>query len=121
MGMELSDIDLLDLDRFTEGVPHEWFTYLREHAPVYRHPEPGGAGFWVLTKHADVTLVGKDGRTFSSDQTNGGVVPIEDHTPAGDADFGDAKLMLMTDPPEHTRKRKLVNHGFTPRMINRME
>ena len=118
--MQLSDIDLLDLDRFTEGVPHDWFTYLREHAPVYRHPEPGGSGFWVLTKHADVILVGKDGRTFSSDQANGGVVPIEDHTPAGDADFGDAKLMLMTDPPEHTRKRKLVNHGFTPRMINRM-
>jgi cholest-4-en-3-one 26-monooxygenase len=30
-------------------------------------------------------------------------------------------LMLMTDPPEHTRKRKIVNHGFTPRMIGRME
>jgi cholest-4-en-3-one 26-monooxygenase len=121
MGMELRDIDLLDLDRFTEGVPHDWFTYLREHAPVYRHPEPGGSGFWVLTKHADVTLVGKDGRTYSSDQAKGGVVPIEDGSPAADADFGDAKLMLMTDPPEHTRKRKLVNHGFTPRMISRME
>jgi cholest-4-en-3-one 26-monooxygenase len=121
MGMQLSDIDLLDLDRFTEGVPHDWFTYLREHAPVYRHPEPGGSGFWVLTKHADVTLVGKDGRTFSSDQARGGVVPIEEQSPVSDADFGDAKLMLMTDPPEHTRKRKLVNHGFTPRMINRME
>ncbi|MEY2475373.1 MAG: cholest-4-en-3-one 26-monooxygenase [Actinomycetota bacterium] len=119
--MQLSDIDLLNLDRFTEGVPHDWFTYLREHAPVYRHPEPGSPGFWVLTKHADVTLVGKDGRTFSSDQANGGVVPIEDISPANDADFGDAKLMLMTDPPEHTRKRKLVNHGFTPRMISRME
>jgi cholest-4-en-3-one 26-monooxygenase len=121
MHMQLSDIDLLDLDRFTEGVPHDWFTYLREHAPVYRHPEPESPGFWVLTKHADVILVGKDGRTFSSDQDNGGVVPIEDTSPASDADFGDAKLMLMTDPPEHTRKRKLVNHGFTPRMINRME
>ena len=121
MHMQLSDIDLLDLDRFTEGVPHDWFTYLREHAPVYRHPEPNSPGFWVLTKHADVILVGKDGRTFSSDQDNGGVVPIEESSPVGDADFGDAKLMLMTDPPEHTRKRKLVNHGFTPRMINRME
>ena len=27
--MQLSDIDLLDRDRFTQGVPHEWFTYLR--------------------------------------------------------------------------------------------
>ena len=119
--MQLSDIDLLNLDRFTEGVPHDWFTYLRANAPVYRHPEPGYPGFWVLTKHADVVLVGKDGRTFSSDQERGGVVPIEETSPVSDADFGDAKLMLMTDPPEHTRKRKLVNPGFTPRMINRME
>ena len=28
--MQLSDIDLLDRDRFTQGVPHEWFTYLRQ-------------------------------------------------------------------------------------------
>ena len=63
--MELADINLLDLDRFTEGVPHDWFTYLRANAPVYRHPEPDGPGFWVITKHADVTHVGKDGRSCS--------------------------------------------------------
>ena len=48
--MELSDIDLLDRDVFTRGVPHEWFTYLRNNAPIYHHPEPdGGPGFWVIT------------------------------------------------------------------------
>ena len=25
------------------------------------------------------------------------------------------------DAPEHTRSRKLVSHGFTPRMINALE
>jgi hypothetical protein len=43
--MDLSDINLLDRDRFTQGVPHEWFTYLRNNAPVYKHPEPDGPGF----------------------------------------------------------------------------
>ena len=52
--MQLSDIDLLDRDRFTQGIPHEWFTFLRREAPVYKHPEPDGPGFWVVTKHADV-------------------------------------------------------------------
>ena len=59
--MQLSDIDLLDRDRFTQGVPHEWFTYLRSEAPVYKHPEPDGPGFWVITKYADVVTVGRDG------------------------------------------------------------
>ena len=58
--MDLSDINLLDLDRFIEGVPHGWFTYLRHNAPIYHHPEPDGPGFWVLTKHADVSAVGRD-------------------------------------------------------------
>jgi cholest-4-en-3-one 26-monooxygenase len=38
-----------------------------------------------------------------------------------DVDFQGAKLMLMMDPPEHTRHRKLVNRGFTPRMINALD
>lgn len=52
--MELTDINLLDPDVFTEGVPHEWFTYLRNDAPVYKHPEPNGPGFWVITKHEEI-------------------------------------------------------------------
>jgi cholest-4-en-3-one 26-monooxygenase len=38
-----------------------------------------------------------------------------------DVDFEGAKLMLTMDPPEHTRYRKMVNKGFTPRMINALE
>jgi hypothetical protein len=34
------DINLLDRDRFTEGIPHEWFTWLRANDPVHRHEEP---------------------------------------------------------------------------------
>ena len=118
--MELTDIDLLDRDRFIQGVPHDWLTYLRNNAPVYLHPEPDGPGFWVVTKYEDVVTVGRDGHTFSSDQSRGGVVGLE--TLPGAAEFtGEGKLMLTTDPPEHTRYRKLVNHGFTPRMINSLE
>ena len=77
--MDLSEIDLLDLDTFVRGVPHEWFTYLRHHAPVYRHPEPaGGPGFWVITRYDDVVQVNRDARTFSSEQERGGVVQLED-------------------------------------------
>jgi len=125
--MQLSDIDLLSRDAFLDGPPHEWFTFLRANAPVYRHPEPDGPGFWVITKYDDVVAVNRNAKTFSSDQKRGGVVGLEELTPEdregnpfADADNAPA-LMLTLDPPAHTRYRKLVNKGFTPRMINRLE
>ena len=117
--MDLAQIDLLDRDVFTQAIPHEWFTYLRNNAPVYRHPEPRGPGFWVITKYDDVEAVGRDAHTYSSDQDRGGVIGLEEQEM--EVDFQGAKLMLMMDPPEHTRHRKLVNRGFTPRMINSLE
>ncbi len=40
--MNLSEIDLPDPMLFEQRVPHEWFTYLRHEAPVYKHAELGG-------------------------------------------------------------------------------
>jgi cholest-4-en-3-one 26-monooxygenase len=120
--MELAQIDLLDRDRFTEGIPHEWFTWLRATHPVYRHPEPDGPGFWVITKHADIIQCNRDAGTFSSAQARGGVVGLEENgMPQTEAEEAGGRLMLMMDPPDHTRYRKLVNRGFTPRMIGQLE
>ncbi len=115
-------IDLLDLDRFTEGVPHEWFTWMRENDPVHHHPEPDGPGFWVITKLEDIEVCSRDYETFSSAAEHGGVVGL----PEVDAETAENRvaagsLMLFMDPPDHTRYRRLVNRGFTPRMIGRME
>jgi cholest-4-en-3-one 26-monooxygenase len=127
--MELADIDLLDRDRFTEDIPHEWFTHLRANAPVYKHPEPDGPGFWVITKHADVITCNRDAASFSSEQDRGGVVGLEEGGLGGAGETEEARaaresggrMMLMMDPPDHTRYRKLVNRGFTPRMIGQLE
>ena len=118
--MKLSDINLLDRDRFTQGVPHEWFTFLRAEAPVYKHPEPNGPGFWVVSKYDDVVTVGRDGATYSSDQKRGGVVLLEEQEETLDFEAG-GNLMLTMDAPEHTRYRKLVNRGFTPRQMRMLE
>ena len=118
--MQLEEINLLDRDIFTKGVPHEWFTHLRNNAPVYHHPEPDGPGFWVITKHADVVAVGRDGATYSSDQKRGGVVMLEGRPEDYQFESG-GNLMLTMDAPEHTRYRKLVNRGFTPRQMRMLE
>jgi cholest-4-en-3-one 26-monooxygenase len=124
--MDASEINLLDPDIFTKGVPHAWFTYLRANAPVYKHPEPDGPGFWVISKHEDVALVGRDAKTFSSAAERGGVVGLEEPPPEmreeleNNAAFT-GNMMLYMDPPRHTLYRKIVGDGFRPRMIWALE
>jgi cholest-4-en-3-one 26-monooxygenase len=115
--MSLDTIDLTNKDVFVEGVPHHWFETLRREAPVYWHPEPdGGPGFWCVTRYEDVVTVNRDNQTFSS---NRGAVFMWDLPPE---DLEQQRLMMLNmDPPMHTRYRRLVNKGFTPRMVDELE
>jgi len=110
------DVDLLDPATYAQGPPFETFRRLRAEAPVFWHPEAGGSGFWALTRHADVVAVSRDHETFSSWQ--GGVM-----TPDMDAAglFFNRMMLLNMDPPAHTKLRNLVNRGFTPRQVARLE
>ena len=121
---KLDDIDLTDMDRFAESFPHEWFTTLRREAPVWFHePTPeimDGDGFWVVTKYDDVVSVSRDWQTYSSEKSpsrDGGGIMINDSPP----DFGVGNMMLMMDPPKHTRYRKIVMSAFTPRVLKLFE
>jgi len=115
--VDAHEINLLDPLIFEQRVPDEWFTWLRHNAPVFHHREEGGPGFWVLTRYDDVVEVGRDGVTYSSEQSRGGVVALEDADAAADLS-AQGRMMLTMDAPDHTRYRSLVNRGFTPRMIN---
>ena len=111
--MRLSDVNLLDPDRFAHSTPHDQFALLRREAPVYLHPEPAGPGFWCLTKYADVRHVSKHPELFSSQRQG---TMIEDPKPQ-DLPLIQT-IMLNMDPPQHRRYRALVNKAFTPRMIH---
>ena len=117
----IAEIDLLDRDRFTQGIPHEWFTWLRANAPVFHHEEPDGDGFWVITRYDDIVTANRDAASFSSSQELGGVVMLEGPTAPIPGTEMAGEMMLFMDPPRHTRYRKLVNRGFTPRMIAALE
>lgn len=101
-------IDLLSPSSFSNGHPHEQYRWLREHAPVYWHPEPNGPGFWAVTRFEDVRALGRDPETFSSEPT----IMIADPLAGGSLAFGDHKMMLMMDPPQHTAFRKLISREF---------
>jgi cytochrome P450 len=120
----LEDVDLTDLDRFAAGFPHDVFTRLREHAPVWWHPPtphaPGGEGFWVISRHAELLQVTRDPATFSSEAgpgRSGGGTTLED-MPAG---VLTGVMLNMSDPPTHTRIRGLVSRAFAPRALVRLE
>jgi len=104
-------IDLNDLDVFAEGVPHDWFAWLRANEPVYFQEQPDDVGYWCLTKHADIIAASKDFRRFSSAKG----MHIKDMGP------GTEHMLINQDPPRHTRLRSLVSHGFHPRMIANLE
>ncbi len=114
--MDLGEIDLCDRDAFVAGVPHEAFATLRAEAPVLWHEEADGPGFWSVHRYADVVKVNRDNLTFSS--AAGGAL-IHELDPAA---LEQQRLMMLNmDPPMHTRYRKLVNRGFTPRMLGALE
>ncbi len=106
------EIDLLSVANYAGSQPNDQFAWLRANAPVYRHAEPDGPGFWAVTRYDDVRTVGRDHQRFSSQPT----IMLGDPDP-GDSlsGGGDHVMMLTADPPVHTRMRRLVSRHFTPR------
>ena len=114
--MNPTSIDLTDSRNFVSGVPYEWFAHLRRTAPAYWHEETDGPGFWAVTRHEDCVTVNRDAQRFSSYRK--GTFLWE--TP--EEQLEQQRLMMVTmDPPLHTRYRRLVNKGFTPRMIGELQ
>jgi cholest-4-en-3-one 26-monooxygenase len=114
--VDLSDIHLQDSARFVEGVPHDWFTYLRANAPVSWHEEEDGPGFWAVTTYEECVAVNRDAERFSSARKATFLWDVPEEQLAQQQ-----LMMLNMDPPLHTRYRRLVNKGFTPRMVNSLE
>jgi hypothetical protein len=91
-------------------VPHATFLRLRREDPVSWWDEPGGRGFWAVTRHADLLHVSRNVDAFSSAQG----VTLEEMDPD---DFDARRNMLEYDPPEHTRYRRLVSKPFSRREV----
>jgi cytochrome P450 len=112
----LDAVNLLDHDLFADHEPWEVFEVLQREAPVYRHPEPDGGGFWVVTRYDEVLAVLRNPKTFSSER--GGAATIEELPP----DVLEARRnFLEFDPPRHGRHRRLISTSFTPGAILRYE
>lgn len=107
------DFDLRALPPDFYDDPYPAYRALREHDPIHRLP---GGGV-LLTRHADLERVYKDPSTFSSDKKveflpKFGQSPLYTHHTTS---------LVFSDPPLHTRVRKLINGALTPRTIAALE
>jgi cholest-4-en-3-one 26-monooxygenase len=109
-------VDLYDPGTYAHEMPHETFTALRAEEPVHWQSEPNGPGYWALTKYDDIVQVSCDNQLFSSERggTNLEEMPAE-------AMALIRTILINMDPPKHTKYRKLVATGFTPKMTRQME
>lgn len=95
---------------FYAGDPFPLYARLRAEAPVARNPT---LGFWVVSRHADVTAVSRDPDTFCSSK---GIMVFEIGS-----EYPTPPTMMHTDPPDHTRYRSLVQPGFRPKFMRGLE
>jgi cytochrome P450 len=114
---------IYDPATYVDGVPYQALARLRRKNPVAWAEEipvlgwPGGRGFWLVLRHADVEQVLTQPRLYSSWL---GATQIRD--PPTSAAFGYVRrMMLNMDPPEHSRLRRLLGRSFTPRAVAGLE
>ncbi len=107
-----SAIDLVSPELYERnGYPHDEWTWLRSHAPVFWYERPNFDPFWAITRHADlVDIVKRPGdfliapriAIFAKD------LPIDDQP---------TRHLSTMDEPDHGKFRNLVSKRFTPRMV----
>ncbi|WP_162173363.1 cytochrome P450 [Salinispora pacifica] len=107
---DLTDPTMFAGDRFIDAL-----SYLREHEPVHFQTEENGPGFWIVTRHADVSHVYANADLFSS--RLGMRLGANPDAVKAVAD----RMLIVTDNPEHTYVRRLVGSAFTPPVVRTLE
>ncbi len=112
--------------------PYSIYALLRDEAPAHRVPD---LDLWVLSRNDDVVAALRNPGVFSSAggmgllRGAGPEGPLRDfirsrQPPFGDLSFeeiAELRSLIASDPPEHTRIRKLANRGFAPKDVARLE
>jgi cholest-4-en-3-one 26-monooxygenase len=96
------EIDILDPRLYDD--PWETYRWLRAERPLYHDVRNG---LYVVSRHEDVSHVSRDQELYSAAQ---GVRP---NVPA-------VMSIISMDDPEHTRQRRIISKGFTPRRVREL-
>jgi cholest-4-en-3-one 26-monooxygenase len=117
MGMTIGQDFDLSPDTFQQLAHHDVLARLRAEDPVHWTVDADGKQFWSLTKHADVQMANRDIDTFTV--TRGFTLIDVDADPASGAMM--LEMLPGLGPDRHSRYRRIVSRGFTPRVLNLLE
>ena len=114
---ELQEIACIDDPEFYLEDPRPIYARLRREAPVFWYER---TGVWALSRYADICSTERQATLFTS--TRGAFMgqipsappPLGPGSPLPDYTFS-------TDPPNHTRFRKVLTYAFTPQAIAQRE
>jgi cytochrome P450 family 142 subfamily A polypeptide 1 len=99
------EVDYLESKNWGEFEMRERFKWLRENDPVFWSEKDQ---FWVITKYEDVVNCSKNQDVFTSAE--------------GVLSGSTGKLGLIDEAePRHAQLRGLINKGFSPRMVSKLE
>ncbi|HZQ33116.1 MAG TPA: cytochrome P450 [Mycobacterium sp.] len=113
-----ASVDLSDVSLWRNGFPDELFAELRRDAPIFHHPlTPGVAktvkrDFWMTTKHRHSQRIHRDTDSFTA---------VDGPLIQGVGVVGSFPTIINMDPPELTKRRRVMSHAFTPRAIGKLE
>ncbi|WP_340685168.1 cytochrome P450 [Amycolatopsis coloradensis] len=117
--------DFTDPDLYATRLPLEEFAELRRTAPVWWNPQPHNTagfrddGYWVVSRLEDVKAVSRDSELFSSREKT--AIIRFDENMTDDSLEANRLVLLNMDAPQHTKLRRIVSKGFTPRSIAKLE
>jgi cholest-4-en-3-one 26-monooxygenase len=117
--------DFTDPDLYAHRLPLAEFAELRRTAPVWWNPQKtntagfGDDGYWVVSRHEDVKEVSRDSTLYSSSEKT--AIIRFDESMTEDRLNANRLVLLNMDAPQHTKLRRIVSKGFTPRSIAKLE
>src|ERR1700716_447656 len=111
-------VDLSDSALWRNGFPDDLFVELRRERPIFKHELTDGIvktvkrDFWMTTKHRHAQRIHRDTDAFTA--VDGPLIqPIGVMT--------SFPTIIHMDPPDLTKRRRVMSHAFTPRAIGKLE
>jgi cytochrome P450 len=118
MGSTTTPVDLSDSTLWRNGFPDDLFTELRRDRPIFKHALTDGVlkaverDFWITTKHRHAQRIHRDTDAFTA---------VDGPLIQGIGPAGWFPNIINMDPPDQTKRRRVLSHAFTPRAVGKLE